>query len=424
LLCEVNVRDASNIDWEDVALDDAGNLYVGDFGNNQNNRRNLEVLVIREPNPGDCVDTLLDVGVSRRIPFYFPEQTDFPNPAVMNFDCEALFWLEGSLYVFTKHRSDSRTVLYRLPEGSDGRAVRLGEFDALGQVTAASVSEDGRWLVVLTYDYVHLFALRGGVAALEGLTAPDASMLIEGRQCEAICFDGDTIVIANEQREIYRIPLSPWHDVLLPAVPLVRVAPIADAAPELVAWATVEPQQLLPEVAVGTSPAAPEPQLRLTRSAQALYLQIDDDAAVRAGAAPISAIRVLVGPGEARKPRQARPEDLEYQITRESDGWSVQCRAVLEPAADDLSAQEIGARDQAHGDAAVVHFDPLANVLSVRLPLESHLVGRPKAPLRANLIVRRSAGAQEQEWAWGGTSSTRPWENVLLWGRLEGRSRR
>ena len=178
-LCTLDVQGVQNRDWEDLTLDDEGNLYVGDFGNNANRRRDLEVLVIREPDPRDCAGEVQRVEVIRRIPFHFPEQTQYPDPAVKNFDCEAIFWLDGSLYVFTKHRSDSRTVLYRLPEGDDTAAVRLGGFDAMGMVTAASVSRDDRWLVVLTYDYLHLFELQEGAASLESLGPPLATTHIQ-----------------------------------------------------------------------------------------------------------------------------------------------------------------------------------------------------------------------------------------------------
>lgn len=98
LLRKVAVLGVSNIDWEDITTDDAGNLYVGDFGNNRNDRRNLEVLVIREPDPRGS-DEILEVVVERRIPFFFPEQKQFPNRQAMNFDCEAIFcWMMRCMY--------------------------------------------------------------------------------------------------------------------------------------------------------------------------------------------------------------------------------------------------------------------------------------------------------------------------------------
>src|SRR5882762_5180336 len=38
-------------DWEDIAIDDAGHLYIGDIGNNDSKRDTLAVYEIKEPNP-------------------------------------------------------------------------------------------------------------------------------------------------------------------------------------------------------------------------------------------------------------------------------------------------------------------------------------------------------------------------------------
>ena len=40
---EFEILNASNVDWEDLATDDSGNIYIGDFGNNDNRRRDLKI---------------------------------------------------------------------------------------------------------------------------------------------------------------------------------------------------------------------------------------------------------------------------------------------------------------------------------------------------------------------------------------------
>ena len=39
----LEVKDAINVDWEDLAKDSKGSLYIGDFGNNSNKRENLNI---------------------------------------------------------------------------------------------------------------------------------------------------------------------------------------------------------------------------------------------------------------------------------------------------------------------------------------------------------------------------------------------
>src|SRR5438046_2390261 len=45
------VIDVTLHDWEDIAIDNAGHLFVGDIGNNDSKRDTLAVYEIDEPNP-------------------------------------------------------------------------------------------------------------------------------------------------------------------------------------------------------------------------------------------------------------------------------------------------------------------------------------------------------------------------------------
>jgi len=49
LLKELKVKNAKNKDWEDLAKDNLGNVYIGDFGNNENKRKDL--VIYKVPNP-------------------------------------------------------------------------------------------------------------------------------------------------------------------------------------------------------------------------------------------------------------------------------------------------------------------------------------------------------------------------------------
>ena len=42
---------AKNVDWEDLAIDDDGRLYIADVGNNQRDRKEVQVLRVDEPDP-------------------------------------------------------------------------------------------------------------------------------------------------------------------------------------------------------------------------------------------------------------------------------------------------------------------------------------------------------------------------------------
>lgn len=197
----VRLLGATNVDWEDIAADEAGNLWIGDFGNNLNARTDLCLYVLPEPDP-----TVEDrARVTRRIAIRFPDQTLFP-PRRWEYDAEALFVAFGKPYVLTKHRGSSTTKLYRLDEEDDGFSAPLtlvGTFDIGGMVTAADASPDGGRIAVLTYSALWLFDARAGDDYFGGRIR---WLPIWAGQCEGICLDADgSIVIGNEQGQLFRL---------------------------------------------------------------------------------------------------------------------------------------------------------------------------------------------------------------------------
>ena len=201
----ISVYSADNIDWEDIALDQKGNLILGDFGNNRNDRRNLSIYIIPEPDP----QKEYTVKVKERLRFNYPDQREFPSRQE-NFDAEAMFAAHGNIYLLTKHRSDKQTKLYRIDRHEKRRILTLtlmDVFDIGGQVTAADVSVDGRRLIVLTYNAIWLFDQPDGTEHyFDGSISWSP---IYAGQCEAVCFvDDRTILITNEERQIFEVKLA------------------------------------------------------------------------------------------------------------------------------------------------------------------------------------------------------------------------
>lgn len=200
----INIANALHIDWEDIAADDAGNLIIGDFGNNNNTRRDLAIYVLKEPNPLDTVTAV----ASKKIMFYYPDQKSIP-PKNPNFDAEALFWARGKIYLFTKHRTDTLTKLYRF-DSLDSAKVNpltlIDSFDIGGQVTAADASFSGSQVAVLTYNAVWIFeAKEGSDHYFDGKIS---WLPISARQCEGICFDNHKLVVSNEQEDLFEIKID------------------------------------------------------------------------------------------------------------------------------------------------------------------------------------------------------------------------
>ena len=217
------VNGAEANDWEAIATDRKGKLYIGDFGNNRNTRRDLIIYQVREPSfePG-AKPILGTTKVERTVRFFYPEQKKFPDKKEKNFDAEALFWDSGSLYLLTKHRSDMSTTLYTVPIQESAQplpAQKLGVFDVSGdpdnfggRVTGADLSADGQYLAVLTYHAIFIFERPAqGMNFFTNLKNRIALNQDICDQVEGIAWDGNALLFNNEDAEVFRIekPLKP-----------------------------------------------------------------------------------------------------------------------------------------------------------------------------------------------------------------------
>jgi len=197
------IPDAVNIDWEDISIDNNGNLIIGACGNNGNARKDLAIYLVKEPNPANALASRY----YKKIPFFFPDQDSFP-PIKNNYDCEAVFTKDNKIYLLTKNRADDNTTLYRFDSMSQEQInplTNLGTFKINGSVTAADCSTCGKKLAVLTYNNIWLFETEKGDDFFHGKIS---WLPIKAKQCEAICFDEDKLIITNEQMELFEVPLD------------------------------------------------------------------------------------------------------------------------------------------------------------------------------------------------------------------------
>jgi hypothetical protein len=145
-LLETRTLPVPNRDWEDLTLDPAGNLYIGDFGNNRNARRDL--CIFRYHPESGALDSIL---------FHYPDQHAFPptESRDWNFNCEAMVFFQDSLHLFSKvvFKGNFVTKHYVLPARPGRYVAELRDSLVLKNrvVTGAALSPDGKTFAVTSY---------------------------------------------------------------------------------------------------------------------------------------------------------------------------------------------------------------------------------------------------------------------------------
>lgn len=143
----VTISNASNTDWEDLAQDDT-HLYVGDFGNNSGDRTDLKVYKVLKSDMGTSGDVSITAST---IHFSYSDQVSFVTaPQANAFDCEAFFFANDSLHLFSKDWVNLSTRHYTLSINPGTYSISPKEsFNVAGLVTAASINPSDNEIVLL-----------------------------------------------------------------------------------------------------------------------------------------------------------------------------------------------------------------------------------------------------------------------------------
>ncbi|WP_433813183.1 hypothetical protein [Flavobacterium johnsoniae] len=201
----ITISNASNVDWEDITKDKAGNIYIGDFGNNDNKRRDLCIYKVAKNQLSKDA-----ASAEYKISFSYAEQTEFPpKKKEMFYDVEGFFEQNGYFYLFTKNRSkgfDGTAFIYKIRNAAGTqKAVKIGEFKTCNNynhcvLTSASISPDGKKVALLSHDKVLLF--KGFKGDLFHKGTQTQIELNHFSQKEAIVFkDNNTLLIADEKAD-------------------------------------------------------------------------------------------------------------------------------------------------------------------------------------------------------------------------------
>ena len=199
----IAITNATNVDWEDITKDKNGNIYIGDFGNNDNERKDLCIYKVNKNQLNK------DLAVAEyKVSFSYPEQTEFPpKKTKLFFDVEGFFEHGNYFYLFTKNRSknfDGTAFIYKIKNApGTQKAIKVGEFKTCDSynhcvLTSATISPDGKKVVLLSHDKIVLFKDFKGDLFHKG--SQTEIELDHFSQKEAIVFkDNNTLLIADEK---------------------------------------------------------------------------------------------------------------------------------------------------------------------------------------------------------------------------------
>ena len=201
---EVLVTNAKNIDWEDMTQNDFGHFFLGDFGNNKQERKWLSIYKIENP-----IDIKGHTTEAEIIKFTYPELDGNPvTPDKRNFDLEAFVAFGRHLYLFTKNRTepfDGITNVYKVGDHAANFDAELIDsfktcttMEKLCWITSAALSPNRSKLVLLDSTSIWLFENFTEDKFFSG----DVSIIDLGivTQKEAITFyDENTLIFTDEE---------------------------------------------------------------------------------------------------------------------------------------------------------------------------------------------------------------------------------
>ena len=180
------------LDWEDIAMDGVGNVYLADIGDENVYRPTRVVYRVKEPNPYRS-STL---NIQRRYLLTFPGI-----PA----DCESFFITGGNGYLVTKDRDfNDQVTIYRFPLASTAATNVLKEVvrvNVASDVTAADLSRDRRRLALLTDEGAYCFFINRNVASAgtaRSVFTPFVNDFVEGA-----CFANKGLLVSAQTRELF-----------------------------------------------------------------------------------------------------------------------------------------------------------------------------------------------------------------------------
>jgi hypothetical protein len=189
------VPGVENHDWEDIATDNSGNLYIYDNTARMDDPFTGYIHVFPEPDP--FVDETIE-----RVTTY---PIRFPDPGL---DVETLIVQDAKVFLVSKPWDGSLPRVYFVESLEEGTAELLGNIPHRAMITGGDISADGERIALSSYRA--LFIFERGESGEEPLRSEPLVCQLNAGQVEGISWDQDNLLLTSEQGNIFLVPKSNW----------------------------------------------------------------------------------------------------------------------------------------------------------------------------------------------------------------------
>ncbi len=194
-----------NIDWEDIAIDDQGHLYIGDIGNNLGALPARAIYRIDEPDPAHPpAQPIKAIAVSR-----------YALPRGNRFDAEGLDYDHDTAIVIAKYRDGREAEVFAVGFDPTKPVLKPVEPRSLGRLAGFTEPATGS---DLDTDCTHLAVCSSRVTRIyrrDDVKKNDWKLESEvpypAAQFEGICWDGRDLILVAEGGGIFRIKEKTWR---------------------------------------------------------------------------------------------------------------------------------------------------------------------------------------------------------------------
>ena len=183
----IDISNVKNTDWEDLTSDKLGNIYIGDFGNNNKKRKNFRILKVNHD------DLNKESAIAEIIEFKLPKD-------IKSKDFEAFFIHNNIFYIISKENKSF--CVFKVPnEIGRHKAMLKSDYKFKGRnnkITAADISEDGKTVILLNHDKLWQLSDFKGDNFFSG-TIKNLSFK-HNSQKEGVCFKSASTVLITDER--------------------------------------------------------------------------------------------------------------------------------------------------------------------------------------------------------------------------------